>query len=164
MMNWADVIGNAIQIYQDKGNFAYFYGAKGQVLTQAVMDALVNCEKAYFTKYSPKELEAIYEYSRGKVGLDCSGFISEITHIQNWSTGFWQDSLNKTTPVLGTWGNVLYTTHGGKGRHVGVDIGEGRFLHFPTELHSCEQGFIRAYDWEGSGQIKGISYLLAGNK
>ena len=163
-MNWADVIGNAIQIYEERQNFAYFYGAKGQVLTQALMESLVNCEKNYFAKYSEKEMQAIYEYSRGKIGLDCSGFIQDITHIKNYSTGFYEDSLNKTDPISGTWGNILYTTHGGKGRHIGLDVGEGRFLHFPTELHTCEQGIIRLYDWEASGQIKGISYTLTGCK
>lgn len=164
MINWADVIGNAIDIWDNKDEYAYFYGAKGQRLTEKLMQELVYCEKEYFKKYSEKDMEMIFLYSEGKIGLDCSGFIQTITDIHNYSTGFYNESLNKTDPVSGTWGNILYTTHGGKGRHIGLDIGEGRFLHFATEGHTCEMGFIKLYDWEGSGQIKGVSYSLTGNR
>ena len=164
MIFWADVIGNALAIFQQRDNYCYFYGAKGQILTDDVMTALIAAEPSYFAQYSKTKLQEIIDWSKGKVGIDCSGFINLCCHQVNWSTGYWQESLNKTTPRLGTWGNLLYTTHGGKGRHVGLDVGEGKFLHSPKEMRSIELGLIKEYDWEGSGQIKGVNYLLAGNK
>lgn len=164
MMNWADVVGNAIDIYENREGYCYFYGAKGQVLTDTVMAALIAASPEYFKKFSKEHLQVIIEYSRNKIGIDCSGFINLCCEQYNWSTGYWSDSVNKTTPQLGTWGNILYTTHGGTGRHIGLDVGEGKFLHSPSEGRSIELGIIREYDWEGSGQIKGVSYCLAGNK
>ena len=163
-MNWADVISNAIRIFLKRENYAYFYGAKGQILTPELMVELIACEPAYWAKYSPAEIEKIKAWSIYKVGVDCSGFVNLCVKQTNWSTGYWNDCVNKTTPVLGTWGNLLYTTHGGKGRHVAIDVGAGRFLHAPKEMHSIELGVIKNYDWEGSGQIKGIDYTLASNR
>ena len=163
-MNWADVLGNAINIMENRDKYAYFYGAKGQTLTKKLMDELVACSPEYFSKFSKKQLSDIYKFSLGKIGIDCSGFINLCCDQINWSTGYFEESLNKTDPVSGTWGNILYTTHGGKGRHIGLDVGQGRFLHAPAEMHSVEMGIIRLYDWEASGQIKGVSYYLTGNK
>lgn len=163
-MNWADVVSNAIEIFLKRENYAYFYAAKGQILTPKLMEDLIACEPAYWLKYSPEEIEKIKAWSLYKVGVDCSGFVNLCCKQTNWSTGYWHDCANKTTPAAGTWGNLLYTTHGGKGRHVGIDIGAGRFLHAPTEMHSIELGVIKNYAWEGSGQIKGVNYALASNR
>ena len=162
-MNWADVIGNAINIYEKREKYCYFYGAKGQVMTDATMAALILASPEYFKKYSKEQMQSIIEYSRGKIGIDCSGFINLCCGQVNWSTGYWDQSLNKTSPKNGTWGNILYTTHGGTGRHIALDVGAGRFLHSPSEGRTIEQGIIKLYDWEGSGQIKGVSYTLASN-
>lgn len=163
-LNCYDIVSRATDLFARREQFAYFYGAKGQVLTPALMGSLMISEADYFNRYSAKELEDIYHYSIGKIGIDCSGFINLLTGQTNWSTGYWTDSLNKTDPVSGTWGNILYTTFDGTGRHIGIDIGEGRFLHAPKEMRTIEIGRIREYPWEGSGQIKGVSYFLAGNK
>ena len=163
-LNCFDVVSRAVDLFVRRNQFAYFYGAKGQVLTPALIESLMLSESAYFSQYSQKELEDIYHYSLGKIGIDCSAYINLLTGQVNWSTGYWTESLNKTDPVSGTWGNILYTTFGGTGRHIGIDIGEGKFLHAPKEMRSIEIGLIREYPWEGSGQIKGVSYFLAGNK
>lgn len=162
--NWATVLSRAIRIFEDRENYCYLYGAKGQVLTPKLIKEFFEMEPAYFSQYTPEQKKDIIDYSTGKVGIDCSGFIDLCTGMTNWSTGYYEDSVNKTDPISGTWGNILYTTHGGKGRHIGIDVGQGRFLHSPKELRSIELGIIRLYDWEASGQIKGISYHLAGNK
>lgn len=163
-MNWADVLGNGIYIYENRDKYAYLYGAKGQLLTAKLIREFFAMYPDYFKQYSDNEKRDIIEFSEGKTGLDCSGYINQCCGQVNWSTGYYEQSLNKTTPALGTWGNILYTTFGGKGRHIGLDVGEGKFLHAPKELHSIELGIIKEYPWEGSGQIKGVSYTLAGNK
>lgn len=164
-MNCFDVMSKAVEIYRARDTYAYFYGAKGQILTDERMKALWNAlYDEHFHKYNEREKREIFEFSRGRTGIDCSGLINLCTGQVNWSTGYYEASLNKTDPISGTWGNLLYTTHGGTGRHVGLDMGEGRFLHAPKEMHTVELGIIRLYDWEASGQIAGIDYTLTGNK
>lgn len=163
-LNCFDLISRAADLFSARDDFAYMYGAKGQVLTDSTIRALMAAEPVYYSKYTDEQLRKIYNFSIGRIGIDCSGFINLLTGQTNWSTGYFLESLNKTDPIRGTWGNLLYTTFGGTGRHVGIDIGEGRFLHAPKEMHSIEMGMIADYPWEYSGQIKGVSYFLTGDK
>lgn len=151
-----------MRIYYQRENYCYFYAAKGQIMTDSLMDALIACEPEYWNKYRSK-IPEIKAYSRGKVGLDCSGFINACTGQNNYSTGYYTETLNKTTPILGTEGNLLYTTFGGKGRHVGLDIGYGFCLSFDKPLHSCEFNRIAEYAWENSGQLRDVDYTGAKN-
>ena len=163
-MNCFDIISKATEMYLNRNNYAYYYGAKGQRLTDDVMSFLESYYKGYFLKYSAEELEKIHNFSRGKIGYDCSGFIDALTGQNMYSTAYFVNSLNKTSPKDGTWGNILYTTFGGTGRHIGIDIGAGRFLHMPREGQSVTYGLIADYPWAKSGQIKGVSYFLTSNK
>ena len=160
-MTYYNVIQNAMNIYYNRDQYAYFYGAKGQVLTDSVMNALVKCEPEYFSRYNPLQMKQIYDFSRGKVGLDCSGFVNACTGQTNYSTGYYTDTLNKTDPIHGKEGSLLYTTWGGKGRHVGIDIGYGYYLDFRKEGESCHFGRIKDTAWENSGELKGIDYTGA---
>ena len=101
-MTYYEVIKKALFMFYHRDEYAYFYGAKGQVLTD--------------------------------------------------------DGAEKTTPLLGTEGNGLYTSFGGEGRHVGIDIGYGFFLHMPKEGHTIELGRIAEYDWEHSFHFANINY------
>ena len=163
-LNCFDLISRAVNIYAARDDYCYLYGAKGQVLTDKVFWDLVNCEPEYFSKYSMEEMQDIYWYSIGKIGIDCSGYIKLITGVELPSFEWIARALNKTTPVKGTWGNMLFTTFNGTGRHIGIDIGEGRFLHCPKEMHTIELGMIKNYQWEQSGQFPDVSYLLTGDK
>lgn len=155
------VIQNALEIMANREKYAYWYGAKNQVLTRELMDALVVCEPEHFARYAATRLQNLKQWSLGKVGLDCSGFINAITGMTNYSTGYYTDTLNKTSPEKGTEGNILYTTWGGKGRHVGLDIGYGYALEFAREGESCIITKISERGWEHSGQIRGIDYTGA---
>ena len=157
-MTYYDVIKNAMQMYNDRYNYAYFYGAKGQRLTNAVMDALIAAEPKYFSRYSTNEIATIKNYSLNKIGYDCSGFINAITGQSNYSTGYFVECPIKTTPRDGVEGSCLYTTFKGSGRHIGIDIGKGFFLHMAKEGQSVTFGKISNYVWEKSGQIKNINY------
>lgn len=55
--SWFQVVKDAIQMYKDRDKYAYFYGAKGQVLTQKVMENLWNAEPEHFKKFSKSEKE-----------------------------------------------------------------------------------------------------------
>ena len=157
-MTYYDVIKNALQMFNDRYKYAYFYGAKGQRLTNATMDALIASEPAYWQKYSKSEIASIKNWSLNKIGYDCSGFINAITGQYNYSTGYYDSCPVKTTPRDGVEGSCLYTTFGGTGRHIGIDIGKGFFLHMAKEDQSVTFGKISDYAWEKSGQIKGIDY------
>lgn len=163
-LNCFDLIARAVDLYAMRDSYAYFYGAKGQVLTDSVMETLWMCEPEYFSRYSAAEKEQIFDYSRMKTGIDCSGYINLIVCAHKPSYVYYSEGVNKTTPQAGTWGNMLFTTFGGTGRHIGIDIGQGRFLHIPKELHTIELGIIKDYPWEHSAQFKGISYLLTGDR
>lgn len=157
-MTYYEVIKKALRMFYESNKYAYFYGAKGQVLTDGTMNALISAEPSYFAKYTTQQLEEIKNYSRGKIGYDCSGFVSAVVGVENYSTGHYHDGAEKTTPLLGTEGNGLYTTFGGKGRHVGIDIGYGFFLHMPSELHSVTLGRIAEYEWERSFHFVNVDY------
>lgn len=160
-MTYYQVIQNALQILYTKNQYAYFYGAKGQLLTEATMNALIQAEPNYFSQYTKQQLEDIKNFSRGKIGLDCSGFVSYISGEEGYSISLYEHCKVKTTPQLGVEGSLLFTTKGGVGRHVGIDIGYGFFLHFPKEGRTCELGRIRDYVWEHSGQLSTIDYTGA---
>ena len=157
-MTYYEVIKKALTMFYHRDEYAYFYGAKGQVLTDEVMNTLISLEPSYFSKYTTQELCAYKAFSRGKIGLDCSGFVSAVVGVQNYSTGHYHDGAEKTTPLLGTEGNGLYSSFGGKGRHVGIDIGYGFFLHMPKEGHTIELGRIAEYEWEHSFHFANINY------
>ena len=157
-MTYYDVIKNAMNMYNDRHKYAYFYGAKGQRLTNNVMDSLIAAEPKYFSRYSTNEIATIKNFSLGKIGFDCSGFINAITGQYNYSTGYFEDCPVKTTPKDGVEGSCLYTTFGGTGRHIGIDIGKGFFLHMAKEGQSITFGKISDYTWEKSGQIKNVDY------
>ncbi len=163
MITYYKVIQNALNIYFNREKYCYFYAAKGQVLTDPLMDALIACEPDYWKRYTPERIAEIKNYSRGKIGLDCSGFINACTGQEKYSAAYYEQTKNKTTPTNGTEGNLLYTTHGGRGRHVGLDIGYGFYLSFDREGETCHFGKISAYRWEHSGQLSDVDYTGAKN-
>lgn len=148
-------IANARALYADKERYAYLYGAKGQKCTKGVFDSLVQAEPQYFSQYSKAELDEIFRYCNGKYVVDCSGFINLVTGSYNYSTGYINTCTGITTPSDGADGNLLYTTFSGVGRHIGIDIGHGFFMHCPKEMHTFEIGVIDEYPWERSGTYRG---------
>lgn len=153
---WAEVVKKALYMHTHKDDYAYFYGAKGQRLTDSVMEALWAAEPAYFKKYNAAQKKAIFDYSRGKIGYDCSGFIGAVTGCMMWSGAQWDHCDHKTSDLaLGPGGSILY-----RPGHVGLDIGIGGFyLHMPSEMHSVEMGKISDgyVQWTGTGLM---SYLI----
>ena len=64
----------------------------------------------------------------------------------------------------GVAGSILYTTFGGTGRHIAIDIGYGYFLHSPSEGHTIELGKILDYPWDISGQSNCVDYSGDNNR
>jgi len=173
----AELFTHAIQrglnAYRNRDAYAYFYGAKGQMLTDAVMEALWQAEPAYFARYNATQKKEIFNNSRGKIGYDCSGFTGWVcTGDHQYSTGQINNCSVITTPALGVAGSLLYTTFGGKGRHIGIDIGYGYCLDMGYEStnaivasnnHSVRLTRIAETAWEKSGQSNVLDYTGASN-
>lgn len=170
-ISWATAVKQAIMMYRNKEKYAYFYGAKGQVLTDVVMEQLWASEPAYFAQYNAAQKRQIFNYSRGKIGYDCSGFVCaclEGTGVHTYSLGLWQRCKNKSRSIAnGVAGSILIVGADGsdRGRHVGLDVGLGYFMHMGKELQTVklERFAESSYLWEQCGQIDVIDYTGATN-
>ena len=166
-------IQRGLEAYRNRQIFAYFYGAKGQILTYAVMQQLIAAEAAYFAKYTPEEIQQILRNSLNKKGYDCSGFTGWIcTGDRQYSTGQISNCSLITTPRDGVAGSLLYTTWGGRGRHIGYDIGYGYALDMGYEStdaviragnDSIRLTRISETAWEKSGRSRLLDYTGATN-
>ena len=163
MKTWDQVIKDGLYYLLHADRFAYFYGAKGTYLSESAMQALWDAEPSYFRKYSEADKKYIFDYSRGKIGYDCSGFIAKLTGCNTYSGAIWSRCTDKTlNPFEGPAGSILW-----KPGHVGLDIGYGYYIAFNSEGHSCQLGRIseNVIKWEGSGKLSGyIDYEGATNR
>ena len=167
-------IQRGLDAYRNRDKYAYLYGCKGTFLAdrQTILNFFA-AEPGYFSKYSDEQKEQIIRNSIGKYGLDCSGFVGWIcTFDRQWSTGQINNCKLITTPALGVAGSILYTTFGGKGRHIGIDIGYGYALDCGYEStdaviaannHSIRLTRIVETAWEKSGQSRLLDYTGATN-
>lgn len=157
MRKWDDVIKDALCKYLHRDEYAYFYGAKGQKLTWAVMENLWNTYyNSYFKeRYSEKDKADIFSFSCGKIGYDCSGFITAITGCSADSYSIFAKCTGKSTDLSkGVAGSLLW-----KPSHIGIDIGYGYYLHMGREKFSVELGRLneKTVDWQKCGQL--TSYI-----
>lgn len=150
---WDEVIKRALYAYTHQSSYAYFYGAKGQILTDDVMNALIACEPNYFKKYSKAQIEQIKKNSRGRIGFDCSGFIGNYClGVAGYSTALIEACNPKTTDLYAdVAGSLLYTTRGGTSRHIGLDCGFGYCIDMACE--STDEAVQRAMMFR-AGTIK----------
>lgn len=156
---WDEGVKNAFRMYEERDRYAYWYDAKGIILTDEAMDYLVSIHPEHFSRWSKAELDALKAYSRGRIGYDCSGFIWAVT---GGLIGGSADSIMKGCPK--TWENSLDNWAGTllhKPGHVALDIGYGRFFHCPIEGHTIELGWSRQYDWTDAGTIPFVDYTGA---
>lgn len=152
MRTWDQVIRDGLQMYTHRDEYAYFFGAKGEKLTYAIMTSLWNVYyDQYFKKYSEKQRCDIFAYSIGKTGYDCSGFITRLTGCACDSASL----IGKCTQVSknissGVAGSLLWLPG-----HIGLDIGYGAYLHMPSELHTITLGRFqdKAVNWTKTGKL-----------
>jgi hypothetical protein len=168
---WCVGCWKAFNAYAKRENLCYIYGAKGVKLdSRKKFDALWNAEPAYFCKYSDEEKEQIWNNSKGKTAYDCSGFIAWFVYpwFKTYSTALWNKRSVETSMKDGLAGQLLYTTFGGHGRHIGIDIGNGWCADMGVE--STDANVAAGIDsvrirrlsdvdyWEHSFQIIGVDY------
>lgn len=146
-------ISHARELWKDRNDIAYLYGAKGQRCTESVFETLWSAEPTYFKKYTAAQKEQIKNFCMGKRLMDCSGFINECVGDFKYSTAYIESCTNVTTPDKTKDGDLLYTTFGRTGRHIGLDIGHGFFMHCPSEMKTLEIGVIADFKWEKGGTL-----------
>lgn len=165
--SWFQVCKDALEMYRNRDQYAYFYGAKGQKLTKATMDALWSAEPGHFKKYSAAQKEQIYRNSLNKIGLDCSGFVCRVTGETGYSISIYNKRTKETSMADGPAGSFLFTTWGGAGRHIGIDVGLGFACDMGYEstdenvrAHRDSVRLTRIVDvaWEHSFQTAAINY------
>lgn len=143
------IVQRAFKWYFERENAAYFYGAKGELLTDEVMDYFIRAEPEHFSRYSEEELRHIKDFSRGKIGFDCSGFVSACLGLRGWSSAaLFAKCTERTTVEACKAGSLLYR----KG-HIGIDIGSGACMMIGIEGRTIEivpntsQGFEYGCEW-----------------
>jgi hypothetical protein len=150
------ILRRAFALYVKRDHITYWYGAKGQLLTEKTLDALIAAEPAHFSRYSESELKRLKNEALGKIGYDCSGFVGACVGKMEWSGALWNDCVNKTTIAEGKAGSILY-----KKGHVAIDIGYGYEMEIPTEGRSLEIWKNSERGFTGSGEFKTFDYSEA---
>lgn len=178
MRRWDEAVKTALtahyqSIYYD--HFVYLYGAKGITLREeSQIRELFKMEPQYFSRYSDAEKYEIIKNSIGKIAYDCSGFVGWLcTGDMRYSTAQFENSHDKTQDTrLGPAGSILYTTYGGTGRHIGLDVGQGfccDMAYESTDKNIREhKAGVRFYPiragicpWEWSAQSNVLDYTGA---
>lgn len=153
------LLRNAFKVYCVRWRYAYFYGAKNELLTEQRMNELINIYwTEHFNRYSENELKEIKDFSRNKIGLDCSGFITLISNISGSSAMLFEACPYKTSVSNGKAGSLLY-----KKSHCGIDIGYGYCMHMPIENHTIEIAKIQDIGFTDSGELPDYDYSEANN-
>lgn len=173
---WSKVVQDGLYMMQNRHKYCYIYGAKGQYLNSyAQIDALMAAEPKYFARYSAAEKEQIKRNSIKKYAFDCSGFTAHCTGDKGYSTAQFNNSHDKTAHLeKGPAGSLLYTTYGGQGRHIGLDMGFGFVLDMAYESTdaniAAHKDSVRLYKrtdnfipWEWSAQSNAVDYTGAAN-
>lgn len=165
---WSEVIDRAIKAFQSK-NYVYLYGAKNVKLTsEAQIREYFKREPAYFARYTEEEKNQIVRNSIGKIADDCSGFVGWVcTGDQQYSIGQINNCSKYNSLQTGPTGSIIFTTWGGTGRHIGLDVGNGLCMHIGWEstdkaIREGRAGIlfepIANRAWEKSGESKVVNY------
>jgi len=168
--SWKSVVDHAISLYR-RGDVVYLYGAKMVKLTsEAQIRGYFQRESAYFARYTAEELNQIVRNSLGKYGTDCSGFTGDCTGDKQYSIGQINNCSKYNSLAAGPAGSLLFTTWGGTGRHIGLDVGNGLVMHIGWEstdkaIREGRAGIlfenISNRAWEKSGESNAVNYTGA---
>lgn len=181
MRRWDEAIKTALTAKHQSeyfNQFVYLYGAKGITLgSEAQIRELFKMEPEYFARYTDAEKYEIIQNSLGKVAYDCSGFVGWLcTGDRRYSTGQFENSHDKTQDTINSpAGSILYTTYGGTGRHIGIDVGFGfccDMAYESTNKFVAEhKAGVRFYPirggitpWEWSAQTNVLDYTGADSR
>ena len=151
------VLRRAFKMYVERDRYAYFYGAKGEKLTEKRMEELIQQYwNEYYSRFSVQALEEIKRFSKNRIGYDCSGFITAITGIPGYSASLYANTVHKTSVTESKAGALLY-----KPGHVGIDIGYGYAMHIGSSGATIEIAKIQTVGFTKAGEFKGYDYSEA---
>lgn len=167
MMNYNRAIRRAYEIYTNREKYCYLYGAKKQIVTRNLIETMIKEYPEHFKDWNDETINAYYDENAGKIAVDCSGFIAlcfdEIP--ANYSTGYFKANAGIFDTIAhGVAGALLYTTFGGKGRHIGIDVGSGFCIHSANEWDGIRLDYmpdLPANYWEYSFLAGGVDYTGA---
>ena len=155
MRTGLEVSQRALEMFNEREKYAYLYGAKGELGTEEFIRYMFKQYPAYFSKYSAEQLEQIVEYSKGKILYDCSGFVCHCAGIPTSYSGKLMSECTKhTTDTKEAQAGWLAWKTG----HVGIDRGDGTFLHMYKELETVVADRFSNYDWQKQGRLRGVDY------
>ena len=169
-IKWKTVCNRALALVNDP-NYVYFYGAKDQILTNELMDYFIGAEPKYWSRYSREQLEQIRKNSYMKRGVDCSGFTGWLcTGDKTYSAGQIANCTCYNPIEKGPAGSLLYTSWGGTGRHISLDVGSGLVVQAGYE--STDENILKGragifiskisdVAWEKSGECYLVDYTDA---
>lgn len=150
------IIREAWKWYDQRDAIAYMMGAKFNVLDEWTIDYLFNNEKWYFDRYTPEELQRIKDWSLGKIGTDCSGFVCKCVGCEMINSAtLWERCINKTDVKSCKAGSLLW-----RPGHIGIDIGYGQCMHIGKELETIRLERNDAFPWEGGGELDLLDYTM----
>lgn len=155
MFTGLEVSQRAYELWEKRDNIAYLYGTKGEMGTEEFIRNKFKQYPSYFSKYTSQQLEDIVKYSLGKQLFDCSGFVCYCAGIPDVYSGkLLEEGTNKTKNMKdGKAGWLCY-----KKGHVGIDRGDGTFLHIYKEMHTIEPVRFAEYNWTEQCRLKGVDY------
>ena len=136
LVKWDEAVKRALRAYLSRDRYCYLYGAKGKRIScRGDVLSFFLAEPGYFSRYSAEEKEQIIRNSLGKTAYDCSGFTGWLcTGDRQYSAGQLACATYRTADLAsGIAGSLLYTSYGGTGRHVGIDMGYGFCLDMACE-------------------------------
>lgn len=154
-----DIVKNALNWYMERDNVAYFMGAKGEVLTDARMDELIRWYPDHFAQYDADKIKKIKQFSRGKIGFDCSGLVSKcvgLSGLSSWT--LWDKTTNRTTVKNCKAGSLLW-----RPGHIGIDIGYGYCIDIPIEGQTIRIIKNTSSSFTNGGEFIGADYSMMSN-
>lgn len=134
--HYTNAISRAFQFYHRRDNYVYLYGAKGKIVTPRLCLDLFEAYPEHYKKYTDKEKQEIIQNSIGKIAFDCSGFVCACYNWlpQSYSTQLYSQASKEYDSYKDSRaGCMLYTTFNNTGRHIGLDVGSGMFMHMGNE-------------------------------
>ena len=169
---WNEAVNNGIDAFLT-GDYVYLYGAKNvRLTTESQIREYFRREPEYFNShYNAEELSQIVRNSLGHMADDCSGYTGWVcTGDKQYSIGQINNCSKYNSLANGPTGSILFTTWGGRGRHIGMDVGSGKAMHMGYEstdenIRLGRAGIIfepiTARAWEKSGESNVIDYTGA---
>lgn len=144
-----------IEFCKGKIGTPYVYGAKGEVLTQAVLDRLARESPGMFTAgYKAKAKRYI-----GRRCVDCSGLLSWYTGVQRGSYNY-HDTAVKRVPIAGLNESMVGWAVWKPG-HIGVYIGGGYCIEAKGIDYGTIKSKVTATPWQMALKLRDIDYSAA---